>query len=223
MKKLLAIMLVICALCLTVFVVSSCGGGDGNSSDGGSTNNGSTNDGNTNDGGTSTAVTYTVYVQDQTGLAIEGVTVQICLGGEGGLCLTPKTTDANGVAKFEFERLDKFAAKILSAPETCEKNDEYIDFAEGETELFITLNRKQTYTVTAKDLQGHTLAGIEVKLHDAKTNEVVQTVITEENGRAVMSVAIGEYYATAKHAYDNGAFSADYDEKIVFEKMPLLC
>lgn len=49
------------------------------------------------------AAIYTFTVVDENGNGVEGIDVQLCELGENGICFMPKTTDANGVAKFESE------------------------------------------------------------------------------------------------------------------------
>lgn len=47
------------------------------------------------------AAVYTFTVVDENGNGVAGIDVQLCELGENGMCYIPKTTDANGVAKFE--------------------------------------------------------------------------------------------------------------------------
>ncbi len=61
--------------------------------------------------------TYTVYVKDTSGNAVAGASVHICKAGEEGVCLTPKTTDAEGKATFEVAVGSQWKAKFVDGTE----------------------------------------------------------------------------------------------------------
>ncbi len=64
-------------------------------------------------------VTYTIKVVDRSGNPVAGATVQIC--EEGGMCLSQKTTDENGIATYEIEENPLWKAKINTS-------DDYVPF-----------------------------------------------------------------------------------------------
>lgn len=80
-------------------------------------------------------VTYTIYVQDESGAAIAGAMVQICKD----TCL-PGMTDAEGKAVFTVDEAD-YKVSFLSLPAgytyTTEETEFY--FESGATEITLTL------------------------------------------------------------------------------------
>ena len=68
---------------------------------------------------------YTVRVVDQFGNPIEGTNLQICTDG---LCLPPKITDAEGVAKYEFDSFESFKVQINEMPDGYVMPTEKIPF-----------------------------------------------------------------------------------------------
>ncbi|MBE6547409.1 MAG: hypothetical protein E7667_00825 [Ruminococcaceae bacterium] len=71
-------------------------------------------------------VDYTVTVKDDKGNAVADVMIQVCI--KNSTCLTPKTTDANGVVTFSLEEREDYQAKIFRAPEGYEYSEDYVDF-----------------------------------------------------------------------------------------------
>ena len=223
MKKtrLLSLVLVICALLLCALVVASCGGNT-NTQTGGTntnTNTGNTdNPGNTDDGGDEDELyTYTVYFENQNGQPIEGVNAQLCLPG--GFCLPPKTSDAEGVCKFQFTELTNLEIQINAVPDGYIMIEGYIPFPEGKTSRVVTIEQNVTYTVTASDLHGQKLENILVEFYKEDGDVLVATQVTGTNGRAEFTASPDKYYAVVKHAYDNGAFNLISDSNVFsFEK-----
>lgn len=72
---------------------------------------------------------YTVRAVDQFGNPIEGINLQIC---KDGICLSPKITDAEGVAKYEFESFEGFRIQINSVPDGYVMPIENIPLPEGQ-------------------------------------------------------------------------------------------
>ena len=222
MKKtrLLSLVLVICALLICALVVTSCGGNTNTQTGGTNTNTGTggTNT-ETDDGGEeeNELYTYTVYFENQNGQPIEGVNAQLCLPG--GFCLPPKTSDAEGVCRFQFTELTNLEIQINSVPDGYIMIEGYIPFPEGKTSRVVTIEQNVTYTVTASDLYGQKLENILVELYKEEGDELVESKISGSNGRVEFTVSPDKYYAVVKHAYDNGAFKLIGDTNVVsFEK-----
>ena len=87
-----------------------------------------------NNNNTPTTVTYTVKVIDETGAPVAGAAVQLCLGD---LCKMPALTGADGVASFNYEP-DNYKALVTIEGYNC---GDYVFFAEGSTELTITITK----------------------------------------------------------------------------------
>ena len=82
---------------------------------------------------------YKVTVTDEEGNPVVGVMVQVCTDTS---CLAPVKTDDTGVAVFAPAAIDAYHANFLPAvPEGYEAEAEVFYFAEGETELTITLKK----------------------------------------------------------------------------------
>lgn len=225
--KKLFLVLVACTILCTALLISSCGGDGENVDTSTNTQTDTSTNTNTNTGtGTNTNTStdvesengktyYYVYFIDQNGMPIEGVNVQIC---KDGLCLRAQISDANGRTKFEYKEKTDFKIQINSVPEGCVyPGNDYISFPEGKTTAMVEITRLQKYTITASDMHGNRLPNILVELYNKATNELVDSFITEENGRAVFEVAPDEYYAIIKHANDNAAFvltGSEGDNKI---------
>ena len=62
---------------------------------------GDDNNDNGNDNAGAATDAYTLVVKDADGNAIEGVKIGICVYTEGGFCLNPEKTDANGKVVFD--------------------------------------------------------------------------------------------------------------------------
>ena len=222
MKKarLLSLVLVICACLLCALVVTSCGGNTNTQTGGTNTNTGTDNTNTeTDDGGEEEdeLYTYTVYFENQNGQPIEGVNAQLCLPG--GFCLPPKTSDAEGVCRFQFTELTNLEIQINAVPDGYIMIEGYIPFPEGKTSRVVTIEQNVTYTVTASDLYGQKLENILVELYKEEGDELVDSKISGSNGRVEFTVSPDKYYAVVKHAYDNGAFKLIGDTNVVsFEK-----
>ena len=220
MKKtrLLSLVLVVCAVILCAFVVTSCGGNTNTQTGGTNTNTSSGNSNTNTDNGTqNTSVTYTVYFENQNGQPIEGINAQLCLPG--GFCLPPRTSDAEGVCKFQYTELAPLELQINEVPEGYIMIDGYIPFPDGRTSMVVTIQQNLTYTVTASDLYGHKLENILVELYKTEGDELVDSKITGSNGRVEFTLSPDKYYAVVKHAYDNGAFTLINDTDVIsFEK-----
>ncbi len=225
----LFLVLFVCMLTLVVLLTSACGGnsdtntntgtnGNTNTSTEGDNSNTNTESNTNTDTEDDGPVYYFVYVEDQNGKPVEGVNLQIC---KDGLCLNAKITDANGMAKFEYFEMAEFKVQFNSVPDDCiMPSEEYYPFPEGETTTILTIQKQQTYTVTASDMHGNKLSNILVELYNAENDELVDSFVTEANGRAVFKTNPAEYYAVVKHAFGNGAYvltGAD-DGIISFEK-----
>ena len=84
-------------------------------------------------------VTYTIIVVDADGNPVEGVDVQMC--DVDGVCLLPVKTDANGVATFEKDEATYYVT-IAACPEGFVADSETKhSFAEGATEMTVTLEK----------------------------------------------------------------------------------
>ena len=221
-KRLFSLLLVICALVVCALIVTACGGTgttDNNNNNNNNNNNTNTNNGNTNTGNENEGYTYTVYFENQNGDPIEGVNAQLCQPG--GFCLPPKTSDADGVCKFEFSELLPLEIQINEVPEGYIKLEGYIPFPEGKTSKVVTIQQNLTYTVTASDLYGQKLDNILVELYKemGEEDELVESKITGENGRVEFTVSPDKYYAVVKHAFSNQAFKLVADSDVItFDK-----
>lgn len=83
---------------------------------------------------------FTVKVVDQNGDPVPNIMIQICKD----TCV-PKATDANGVAKFDFESTDGHKLSLFSCPEGYETEyvgDNYIYLEDGETEYTFEITKK---------------------------------------------------------------------------------
>lgn len=221
-RKILALALVLLTVLACTFVFASCGGSNGTDTDT-STNTGgqtdtSTNTGNPTDTGTGgntdgEPVTYTVYFQNQNGQPIEGINAQVCLPG--GFCLPPRTSDAEGVCKFQYTEIAALEIQVNSVPSGFIKPEGYIPFPDGKTSRVVTIQQNETYTVTASDPHGNRLANILVELYKEEGDELVESAVTEANGRVTFIVSPDKYYARVSHAYENGAFTLINDTDVI--------
>lgn len=135
MKRLLALVLAVgMVLCLC-----ACGA-DKNGPTGNETlNNQQQNDTESSSNEESVAK-FKVTLVDQNGDPVPNTWVQICQE----TCV-PKTTDANGVAEFDFESTDGHKISLFSCPEGYETEyvgDNYIYLEDGETEYTFEITKK---------------------------------------------------------------------------------
>ncbi|MBO5379357.1 MAG: carboxypeptidase regulatory-like domain-containing protein [Clostridia bacterium] len=215
-RKILVLALVLVTVLACTLAFASCG------NDGGTDTNTNTNT-NTDTGSSDTStdtgntendpVIYTVYFQNQNGQPIEGINAQVCLPG--GFCLPPKTSDAEGVCKFQYTEIAALEIQVNSVPSGFIKPEGYIPFPEGKTSRVVTIQQNETYTVTASDLHGNRLANILVELYKEEGDELVESAVTEANGRVTFIVNPDKYYAKVSHAYGNGAFTLVNDTDVV--------
>ena len=222
-RKILALVLTIFLVLACTLAFASCGDNTDTSTN---TNTGSSDTSTDTSGDTSTdkdtdeedeIVIYTVYFENQNGQPIEGINAQVCLPG--GFCLPPKTSDAEGVCKFQYTEIAPLEIQVNSVPDGFIKPEGYIPFPDGRTSKVVTIQQNETYTVTVSDLQGNRLSNILVELFKEEGDVLVESVITESNGRATFVVNPDKYYAKVSHAYSNGAFTFVNDTNIVsFEK-----
>ena len=219
-RKFLVLALVLVTVLACTLAFASCG------NDGGTDTNTNTNT-NTDTGNSDTStdtgntendpVIYTVYFQNQNGQPIEGINAQVCFPG--GFCLPPKTSDAEGVCKFQYTEIAALEIQVNSVPSGFIKPEGYIPFPDGKTSRVVTIQQNETYTVTASDLHGNRLANILVELYKEEGDELVESAVTEANGRVTFIVSPDKYYAKVSHAYENGAFTLVNDTDVVsFEK-----
>lgn len=215
-RKFLVLALVLVTVLACTLAFASCG------NDGGTDTNTNTNT-NTDTGNSDTStdtgntendpVIYTVYFQNQNGQPIEGINAQVCLPG--GFCLPPKTSDAEGVCKFQYTEIAALEIQVNSVPSGFIKPEGYIPFPDGKTSRVVTIQQNETYTVTASDLHGNRLANILVELYKEEGDELVESAVTEANGRVTFIVSPDKYYAKVSHAYKNGAFTLVNDTDTV--------
>ena len=215
-RKFLVLALVLVTVLACTLAFASCG------NDGGTDTNTNTNT-NTDTGNSDTStdtgntendpVIYTVYFQNQNGQPIEGINAQVCLPG--GFCLPPRTSDAEGVCKFQYTEIAALEIQVNSVPSGFIKPEGYIPFPDGKTSRVVTIQQNETYTVTASDLHGNRLANILVELYKEEGDELVESAVTEANGRVTFIVSPDKYYAKVSHAYENGAFTLVNDTDVV--------
>lgn len=93
-------------------------------------------------------VTYTVTVKDKDGNPVVGAKVQLC---EGTTCLTPATTDANGVATLTGKAGVVYQASVTEAEGYTFDATQKYDFADGATALTIEIEKKAADTTAAPD------------------------------------------------------------------------
>lgn len=215
-RKFLVLALVLVTVLACTLAFASCG------NDGGTDTNTNTNT-NTDTGSSDTStdtgntendpVIYTVYFQNQNGQPIEGINAQVCFPG--GFCLPPRTSDAEGVCKFQYTEIAALEIQVNSVPSGFIKPEGYIPFPDGKTSRVVTIQQNETYTVTASDLHGNRLANILVELYKEEGDELVESAVTEANGRVTFIVSPDKYYAKVSHAYENGAFTLVNDTDVV--------
>lgn len=135
MKRLLALVLAIgMVLCLC-----ACGA-DKNGPTGNETLNNQQQNDTESSSNEETVAKFKVTLVDQNGDPVPNTWVQICKE----TCV-PKTTDANGVAEFDFESTDGHKISLFSCPEGYETEyvgDNYIYLEDGETEYTFEITKK---------------------------------------------------------------------------------
>ena len=210
--KLKRIALLICALLLAVCVFASCGGGDNTppvdtgTGSGTQTGTGSGNVTPPED----TTIIYTITIVDAKGNPVKDVNLQIC---DGGSCLKPKVTDADGKAVYSFNtKLGEPGVQINEAPEGFKIPSGYTYFETDSVSITITLEQVATYTVNAP-------VGAIVELFN-EADESCAKATVDASGIVTFEIAPDNYYAVLTHV--NGAFtlsnptSADNANVIVF-------
>ena len=217
-RKFLVLALVLVTVLACTLAFASCGNDGGTDTNTNTNTNTNTDTGNsdtsTDTGNTENdPVIYTVYFQNQNGQPIEGINAQICFPG--GFCLPPRTSDAEGVCKFQYTEIAALEIQVNSVPSGFIKPEGYIPFPDGKTSRVVTIQQNETYTVTASDLHGNRLANILVELYKEEGDELVESAVTEANGRVTFIVSPDKYYARVSHAYENGAFTLVNDTDTV--------
>ncbi|MBQ8840558.1 MAG: hypothetical protein IJ004_04485 [Clostridia bacterium] len=210
--KLKRIALLICALLLVVCVFASCGGGDNTPPV--DTGTGSGTQTGTGTGNVTppedTTIIYTITIVDAKGNPVKDVNLQIC---DGGSCLKPKVTDADGKAVYSFNtKLGEPGVQINEAPEGFKIPSGYTYFETDSVSITITLEQVATYTVNAP-------CGAVVELFN-QADESCAKATVDETGVVTFEIAPDNYYAVLTHI--NGAFtlsnptSAERENVIVF-------
>lgn len=154
-KKILSLLLVLSLAFCMVFALNACGdpddGKDGGKDDG-------KDDGGNNDG----KVTYTVYVKDDSGNPISGVTVAILLDGQ--LNRGEAETDESGKVSFKLDE-DNYSCEIVDAPLEYELIDDVVELKNGSAT--IELEKLPTYTIYVKHQNGTAAEGVMVQMCDS--------------------------------------------------------
>jgi hypothetical protein len=213
--KLRKISILICALLLLVCVFASCGGVENPPIDTGS-NSGEQTGTETGTGSQQVPpaddnkIIYTITIVDAKGNPIKDVNLQIC---DGGSCLKPKVTDAEGKATYTFDTtLGEPGVQINEAPEGFKIPSGYTYFEGGSLSITITLEQVKNYTVNAP-------CGAIVELFN-QANESCAKSTVDETGVVTFEIAPDNYYAVLTHV--NGAFTlanptdAENENVIVF-------
>lgn len=177
---------------------------------------------------------YTIKVVDQDGNVVEGVELQLCFGS---ICLENATTKANGTAVWTVAGLDVANAyasvKRLPADyslkdgeilnETGITNYTHYDDFDADNLLVIEINKLNVVTITTGDFfNDH--ADIEIKLYDKADNSLVDTQITNAQGKATFIIAkelytkVGtekeyNYYIVVKHKDSDPRYTWGYKEE----------
>lgn len=212
--KLKRIALLICALLLVVCVFASCGGGDNTPPVDTGTGSGTQTGTGSGSGNVTppedTTIIYTITIVDAKGNPVKDVNLQIC---DGGSCLKPKVTDADGKAVYSFNtKLGEPGVQINEAPEGFKIPSGYTYFETDSVSITITLEQVATYTVNAP-------CGAVVELFN-QADESCAKATVDETGVVTFEIAPDNYYAVLTHI--NGAFtlsnptSAERENVIVF-------
>ena len=175
LKKILALMLVICMLA-SVLAFTSC-----KKDDEPDDTNSTDNTGNTSEN------TYTITVLDGANNPVSGVTVMV------EPMYKPYTSDANGKISFEADAAN-LKAMILSSPDGYSHSSDIVSFKSGSKELTLTVKKdadsKVTYTVKVVDQNGDPVVGAEVQLC-YKDSVCLVGVNTDENGEMTNKLDAG--------------------------------
>ncbi len=135
MKKLLALVLAIGM----IFSLCACGA-DKNGPTGNAPIDSQTQNDTETSSNEETVSKFKVTLVDQDGNPVPNTMLQICKD----TCV-PKSTDANGVALFDFESTDGHKLSLFSCPEGYETEyvgDNYIYLEDGETEYTFEITKK---------------------------------------------------------------------------------
>lgn len=117
-------------------------------------------------------VKYTVTLVDTRGNAVAGAKVQLC---DDENCFLPQSTDESGVVVFE-QKAGDYKAKVTSMPVGYNVNQEYFYFADGATELTITVNiQTYTYVVKVMDQDGNPVADVDLKFVKSDSENIYTT------------------------------------------------
>lgn len=148
--KLRKISILICALLLLVCVFASCGGVENppvNTGTETGTETGTDTGSQQVPPAEDNKIIYTITIVDAKGNPIKDVNLQIC---DGGSCLKPKVTDAEGKAIYTFDTtLGEPGVQINEAPEGFKIPSGYTYFEGGSLSITITLEQVKNYTVNA--------------------------------------------------------------------------
>lgn len=125
----------LCVLSL-VMALCACGGEPANTTQAATTAPESTTAQPTTAPGTD--VTYTVYVEDADGNAMEGVVIQFC--DDANVCKLPVTTDAEGKVVVTYAPAN-YHVSVTVVPEGFTADGDGYYFGSGETEMTVTLEK----------------------------------------------------------------------------------
>ena len=151
---------------------------------------------------------YTVYVKDEDGNAVSGVTVEILLGGL--VSRGSADTDAAGKVSFRLKAEDDpYFAAISNAPVGYEFSEDAVELKNNTATLEV--EKLPTYTVYVKNEAGAPIAGVEVQMCDdagcrlPKTTDAegkVEFVYAESNFKAQLkNPKIDGYVANSEYHY----------------------
>ena len=193
-KRIITLLLAVCMI-VSVFALTSCGGGDNGNS--GNNNSGNTNGGNS---GSSNKKTYIVTIVDGDNNPVEDAKV---IFTDGTNFTPPVETDANGKASAELGE-GTICVMLSKIPDGYEKPEKISApyagsyhgiFASGSNNLTIELEKKASgkveYTITILDNNGNAVVGMEVQLCPGGVC-LAQNYFTNEDGEITVEIAPGE-------------------------------
>ena len=134
-------------------------------------------------------VTYKVEVVDYDGFVLEGVSVLLS-----GSDLPAVKTNADGVATFAAPE-GNYGVELSDIPEGLGKEFSY-SFPAGKTEIKIALPALPAYTLSAQDLFGQPVVGVEVNVFRKDAGNLVATKTTGADGKVTFYLAEAEYTVT---------------------------